>query len=150
VDKVDNFFKNNKNFDSKKKYEEQENQKNYEDSHIENTSLSDLLINGVRELGIELDPGEVEKLFSYMDLIKIWNEKFNLTSIDDDREFIIKHFLDSLSILSIIKNIENVDKINMIDIGTGAGFPAIPLKIILKETNITMLDAVDKKVKFLN
>ncbi|HHV97882.1 MAG TPA: 16S rRNA (guanine(527)-N(7))-methyltransferase RsmG [Clostridiaceae bacterium] len=117
--------------------------------------LKDLLVTGAKEFGIELNPDEAETFFSYMNFIKTWNNKFNLTAIEDDRDFIIKHFLDSLSILPYIKKFENTENINIdnmsiIDIGTGAGFPAIPLKILLKETNITMLDAVEKKVKFLN
>jgi len=150
VDKVDKFINNSKDINSEKNFEGQKNKINFENSHVYINELRNLLVNGAKELGIDLNPDEVEKLFSYMDLIKIWNNKFNLTSIDDDHDFIVKHFLDSLSILPFIKKFENIDNINIIDIGTGAGFPAIPLKIILKDINITMLDAVEKKVKFLD
>ena len=152
MDKMDNVTENNGHFGINKKYEaheDHEDHKNCIDSSIENTSLSDLLINGAREFDVELTSAEVQQLFSYMGLIKAWNEKFNLTSINDERDFIIKHFLDSLSILPFIRNVNNIDERGLIDVGTGAGFPAIPLKIILKETSITMLDAVEKKVKFL-
>lgn len=150
MDKVDKFINNSKDINSEKNFEGQKNKINFENSHVYINELRNLLVNGAKELGIDLNPDEVEKLFSYMDLIKIWNNKFNLTSIDDDHDFIVKHFLDSLSILPFIKKFENIDNINIIDIGTGAGFPAIPLKIILKDINITMLDAVEKKVKFLD
>ena len=150
MDKVDKFINNSKDINSEKNFEGQKNKINFENSHVYINELGNLLVNGAKELGIDLNPDEVEKLFSYMDLIKIWNNKFNLTSIDDDHDFIVKHFLDSLSILPFIKKFENIDNINIIDIGTGAGFPAIPLKIILKDINITMLDAVEKKVKFLD
>ena len=123
------------------------------DNSNDNHDLNALLINGATEFGIDLDSVQVEKFFSYMEIIKSWNEKINLTSIEDDHEVIIKHFLDSLSIYPFILKelMRGKDaNVNIIDIGTGAGFPAIPLKIVLNETDITMLDSIDKKIKFLD
>lgn len=80
-----------------------------------------------------------------MDLLLEWNEKINLTAITDKNEIIIKHFADSLSILSIMQ-IENQ---NVIDIGSGAGFPGVPLKILCPDINLTLIDSLAKRIKFL-
>ena len=75
-----------------------------------------------------------------------WNEKINLTAITDKDEFIIKHFLDSLTILNSI-NIPHGSKV--IDVGTGAGFPGIPLKIVRPDIQLTLLDSLKKRLVFL-
>lgn len=86
---------------------------------------------------------EIFKVY-YKSLIE-WNEKINLTAITDESEVITKHFADSLSILKYIKNNSKV-----IDVGTGAGFPGIPLKIANESLNITLLDSLNKRVLFLD
>ena len=88
--------------------------------------------------------GNEEKFFEYMKLLLEWNEKINLTAIKDEREFIIKHFIDSLTISKYFSGNENI-----IDVGTGAGFPGIPLKLFHKELFATLLDSVRKKVTVL-
>ena len=80
-----------------------------------------------------------------MKLLLEWNEKINLTAITEKDDIILKHFVDSLTIL---KYVDESDKI--IDIGTGAGFPGIPIKIMNEETNITLLDSLNKRINFLN
>lgn len=85
-----------------------------------------------------------EKFFKYMKLLLEWNEKINLTAIKDEKEFVIKHFVDSLTINKYIK-----DEDNLIDVGTGAGFPGLPIKLFHKEQNVTLLDSVRKKVDVL-
>ena len=87
-------------------------------------SLEQLLIDGAKEFSAVLDKKQVDQLLLYKEILKEWNEKINLTAIEEDREVIIKHFIDSLSILPYIKN----EKLKLIDIGTGAGFPGIPAK----------------------
>jgi 16S rRNA (guanine527-N7)-methyltransferase len=87
----------------------------------------------------------IEKFYQYMNLLLDWNEKINLTAIKDEKEFIVKHFIDSLAINEITKN---ADKI--IDVGTGAGFPGIPLKLFNEEQKITLIDSVNKKINVLN
>ncbi|MGN1298577.1 MAG: 16S rRNA (guanine(527)-N(7))-methyltransferase RsmG [Candidatus Scatovivens sp.] len=83
-----------------------------------------------------------EQFFEYMRNILSWNEKINLTNIIDEREFIVKHFIDSLTILDYIQ-----ENSKIIDIGCGAGFPGIPLKIAKKNINETLIDSANKKVK---
>ena len=88
---------------------------------------------------------DYESFYKYMKEILEWNEKINLTAIKDEKEFVIKHFVDSLTISSLIP-----DNINIIDVGTGAGFPGIPLKIVKKELNIGLLDSVNKKLMVID
>lgn len=95
--------------------------------------------------GIEISDEQANKFFVYMKLLIEWNEKINLTAITDENEIIIKHFADSASILSLIQ-IENE---NVIDIGSGAGFPGIPLKILRPDLNLTLLDSLAKRINFL-
>jgi 16S rRNA (guanine527-N7)-methyltransferase len=87
----------------------------------------------------------IEKFYQYMNLLLDWNEKINLTAIKDEKEFIVKHFIDSLAINEITKNAEKI-----IDVGTGAGFPGIPLKLFNEKTKITLIDSVNKKINVLN
>lgn len=104
------------------------------------------LDNGTRELGIQLSDKQKIQFETYKDLLKEWNNKINLTSILDDEDIAIKHFVDSLTILNYIKD----DNVSLIDIGTGAGFPGIPVKILRDNVNVTLLDSLEKRIKFLN
>jgi len=88
---------------------------------------------------------QVEKLYKYMNLLLEWNEKMNLTAITDENEVILKHFIDS----AIVNNYINKGK-SVIDVGTGAGFPGLVLKIVNKELDITLLDALNKRIIFLD
>ncbi|HHV98735.1 MAG TPA: 16S rRNA (guanine(527)-N(7))-methyltransferase RsmG [Clostridiaceae bacterium] len=108
--------------------------------------LTSILTEGAGEYGITLENSQVDAFMKYMDMLKEWNKKINLTAIEEDREIIIKHFLDSLSIVPYLAN----DNKNLIDIGTGAGFPGIPVKICKSEVEVTLLDSLDKRIKFLN
>lgn len=83
--------------------------------------------------------------YNYMNILLEWNQKINLTTITKPEDIIIKHFIDSLTVLKYIKN----EKINIIDIGTGAGFPGIPIKIANDLNNITLLDSLNKRIVFL-
>jgi 16S rRNA (guanine527-N7)-methyltransferase len=96
-------------------------------------------------LGIELTPSQINAFQSFENLLLSWNEKFNLTSITDPVEIHIKHFLDSLTVLRVI---HNSDVFSLIDIGTGAGFPGIPLKIMLPEMALTLVESSQKKAEF--
>jgi 16S rRNA (guanine527-N7)-methyltransferase len=112
----------------------------------ERSELTGLLESGLHELGIGIEAEQSEQFMAYMDMLKEWNTKMNLTAIEDEREIIIKHFIDSLTILPYI---ERGNK-SLIDVGTGAGFPGIPLKIMNKSLDITLLDSLEKRTKFLN
>jgi len=108
--------------------------------------LAQLLKEGALSYGKELNQQQVSQFGTYMELLKEWNKKINLTAIEEDREIIVKHFIDSMSILPYI----NIEGQKLIDIGTGAGFPGIPLKIANPQLEVTLLDSLDKRVKFLN
>lgn len=94
---------------------------------------------------INLDERQIFQLFEYMKLLIEWNKRINLTAITDQKEIILKHFIDSLT---INKYIEKNAKI--IDVGTGAGFPGIPLKIVRPDIDITLVDSLNKRIKFLD
>ncbi len=88
---------------------------------------------------------EANQFDKYMQLLLEWNEKINLTAITEPSQIILKHFIDSSSILKYIK-----DNDKIIDVGTGAGFPGIPIKIMNKNLDITLMDSLNKRINFLN
>lgn len=112
---------------------------------MEIEEFSKLMNSYGKEISIEFSNIQIEKFYKYMNLLIEWNEKINLTAITDPKEIIIKHFIDSLTILKDIK-----DKNTLVDVGTGAGFPGIPLKIMNEEIKITLLDSLNKRINFLN
>jgi 16S rRNA (guanine527-N7)-methyltransferase len=95
--------------------------------------------------GISLDRDQIRAFESYLDFLLEWNQRINLTAITDPEEIWRKHFLDSLSCL---KAIPGSCDLRLIDIGTGAGFPGIPLKIAVPEIQLTLVDSVGKKAEF--
>ena len=99
----------------------------------------------LRSLGIELSHSQMHDFQVLEDLLLEWNGKFNLTSITDPADIHIKHFLDSLTVFKIISNSRGL---SLIDIGTGAGFPGIPLKIMLPELSLTLVESSQKKAEF--
>ncbi len=107
----------------------------------------DEFIKELSKLNITLTDYELTKFETYKELLKEYNKKFNLTSIVEDNSIYLKHFYDSLYLLKeeTLKNAKNI-----LDIGTGAGFPGIPLAIIQKNTNITLVESNTKKCNFLN
>jgi 16S rRNA (guanine527-N7)-methyltransferase len=106
-----------------------------------------VLIDGLKELGVDASEDMLKKLEIFKEIMLEWNEKINLTSITEEREIYIKHFLDSATCLSTgyIK-----DGMKVIDVGTGAGFPGIPLKILKEGLDMTLLDSLNKRVSYLN
>ena len=107
----------------------------------------DTLVKGINSLGIELDLNQKDAFIKYKELLKEWNQKINITTITDDDEIDIKHFLDSLTPLSTALFDGNK---SLIDIGTGGGFPGIPLKIARPDLNVLLLDSLNKRIVFLN
>ncbi len=98
-------------------------------------------------LSVEVDRKKIDQFNQFYDIIVEWNKVMNLTAITDYKDVVEKHFLDSLSIERILK----LDDLKTVmDVGTGAGFPGMPLKIIYPELKITLLDSLNKRVKFLN
>lgn len=96
-------------------------------------------------LNINLTNEQVLKFYKYMNLLLEWNEKINLTAITNPEEIILKHFVDSLTIAKYINKGES-----LVDVGTGAGFPGIPIKIYRDDINVTLVDSLNKRVKVLN
>ena len=103
------------------------------------------LENQASKIDINLTQNHLNKFYSYMNLLIDWNTKINLTAITEPEEIIKKHFIDSLT---ISKYIENNSK--LIDVGTGAGFPGIPIKIYKEDVKVSLLDALNKRLNFLN
>lgn len=101
----------------------------------------------LEKLNIILDNTKLEKLNKFYELLIDWNNKINLTRIVDKNDCLLKHFYDSLT---LIKAIDLNSDIKVLDVGTGAGFPGIVLKICFPNLKITLLDALDKRVKYLN
>lgn len=98
----------------------------------------------LENLKINLSNEQIKKFYLYMNDLLEWNEKFNLTAITEPKEIILKHFVDSLAISKYIKGKK------ILDIGTGAGFPGIPLKIYKPELEVVLLDSLNKRINFLN
>ncbi len=137
------------------------------------SELKKILIEGAKELGLELSKRQVKQFLTYLGILQDWNKRMNLTSLKDPREIIVTHFLDSLTILKAVDNKEalpqggknlviraslvegastarpHIKEISAIDIGTGAGFPGIPLKILRPEISLSLLDSSKKRTGFL-
>ena len=105
-----------------------------------------LLKEGLSKLNLEISDKQIDQFMRYYELLLEWNSVMNLTAITEFEDVISKHFIDSISITNIL----NISNQKIIDIGTGAGFPGIPLKIMFPEIEITLLDSLNKRVNFLN
>lgn len=97
-----------------------------------------------KKIDISLDEEQLNKFYLYMKGIIEWNEKINVTAITDEKMFIVKHFIDSLTVNRFVEN-----KQKLIDIGTGAGFPGIPIKILNPDLKVTLIDSVNKKLNVI-
>ena len=106
----------------------------------------ELMEESVKNLGISIDRNQYRQFEKYKNLLKEWNEKMNLTAITEDEEIFKKHFIDSIKVFEF-KEVLKAEHI--IDVGTGAGFPGIPMKIMMPETKLTLLDSLNKRLNFL-
>jgi len=112
-------------------------------------ALMEKLIRGAQELGIFLEENQLALFRTYYDELVEWNQRFNLTAITDYEGVQVRHFLDSLSCLLALPRTDLLAGRQVIDVGTGAGFPGVPLKIICPAMHLTLLEATKKKVAFL-
>ena len=104
----------------------------------------EILKNQCNDLNMSINENQLEQLHIYMKLLQKCNENINLTSIIEDKDILQKHFIDSITIIPYINY-----KDNIIDVGTGAGFPGIPIKIAREDVKVTLLDSLNKRVNFL-
>ena len=111
------------------------------------TTLEELLVKGAAGFGVHFGENEVTLYFKYLRQLLEWNEKVNLTAIKAPDEIVIKHFLDSISLLPYLQQKE---KIRLLDVGSGAGFPGVPLKIANPEIDVVLLDSLKKRILFLD
>lgn len=111
---------------------------------MEENIFKDKLKQDAEDIGVFLDEDMLEKFYKYKNLVIEWNQKINLTAITDDLEFIVKHFVDSITINKYIEEHKEI-----IDIGTGAGFPGIPLKILNNQNKVVLFDSLNKRLKVL-
>lgn len=110
-------------------------------------SREELLKSGAASIGVTLNEKQITQFIKYYEILVEWNSFMNLTGITEYEEVVQKHFVDSLALCKSI----DISKVNnLIDIGTGAGFPGVPLKIAYPHLKVTLLDSLQKRIKFLN
>lgn len=111
---------------------------------LNNPEMEKYLREGASQLGVTLDSGQISQYLLYIEELKKWSKRINLTALKDDRDIVVRHFLDSLIPLRYIKDVETI-----LDIGTGAGFPGLVLKVACPDLRLTLLEPTGKKTHFL-
>lgn len=109
-------------------------------------SFAEILKNAAEEYGISLSETQLQQFDRYQELLVEWNQKMNLTALTEPKDMAIKHMIDSVSVYDEKWFSEGM---SVIDVGTGAGFPGLPLKILCPSLKVTLLDSLNKRVKFL-
>ena len=123
-----------------------------EDIHQAGT-ISPYLTTGSEDISLPLSAESIKAFQIYAAMLRKWNEKMNLTNITDDQGIAIRHFIDSLTLVAHIEEEERKQgrrDLSLIDVGTGAGFPGIPLKVTMPELDVTLLDSLKKRISFLD
>ena len=111
---------------------------------MELKEFKEIFVNESKDLNLEINDKQLELFYQYMNGIIDWNDKINVTAITDEKMFIVKHFVDSLAINKFVAQAKSI-----IDIGTGGGFPGIPLKIMNYDKKVTLIDSVNKKLNVI-
>ena len=111
---------------------------------MEIKEFKNIINNYSKKINILLNEEQIEKFYKYMNLLIEWNKKINLTAIIEPKEIILKHFIDSLTINKYIK-----DNSKIADVGTGAGFPGLVIKILFPNLKVTLVDSLNKRIEFL-
>lgn len=112
---------------------------------MEQVEFNKFMISYAEKMNLMFSEEQLSKFYKYMNLLIEWNKKINLTAIVKPEEIILKHFIDSLTINSYID-----EKQKLVDVGTGAGFPGIPIKIYRPDLKVVLVDALNKRINFLN
>jgi 16S rRNA (guanine527-N7)-methyltransferase len=107
----------------------------------------ELLKDGLAALGIQAEADTCDKFMRYKALLQEWNQKMNLTAITEDKEVVVKHFLDSASVFNAVKIKPGL---RVVDVGSGAGFPGVPFKLLSPDSDMLLLDSLQKRIHFLN
>ena len=111
--------------------------------------FKDRLNQELNQFSIKIEDSQIIKFYEYYEILVEWNKVMNLTAITEQNEVITKHFVDSLALIKSVEEI-SLNPYRIIDIGNGAGFPGIPLKIAFPQLKVTLMDSLNKRVKFLN
>ncbi|NLT12393.1 MAG: 16S rRNA (guanine(527)-N(7))-methyltransferase RsmG [Clostridiaceae bacterium] len=126
----------------------------YSDGRFEdqNDEIAPVLSTGAAEISVPLSGESIYAFKTYAKLLKEWNDRMNLTGIMDDHGIALRHFVDSLTLVTFLNEEmakQNTKMLSLIDVGTGAGFPGIPLKVAMPEIEVLLLDSLKKRIHFL-